>query len=144
MENGTIVVNKDEFNKKIEAIKRDGVESLHIVADFDRTLTKGSLQNKKINTSTGVIVESNCLGNEFKETLHNLFKIYRPIENSNETSLELKYEKMNEWWSETLKAIINSGLNKNIVDEIIKKDEIIERENLREFLNILSKKIFHC
>ena len=39
MKENVIITNKQELDKKINAIKKDGKKSLHVISDFDRTLT---------------------------------------------------------------------------------------------------------
>jgi hypothetical protein len=35
-----IIVNKNKYEKTLGNLKKDGVDKLHILSDFDRTLTK--------------------------------------------------------------------------------------------------------
>gem|GEM_PF-6030599 len=38
-----IITNKEKFEKILENIKKDSIENLHILADFDKTFTKYSI-----------------------------------------------------------------------------------------------------
>ena len=43
-----IIVNKKDFDRKKAEFREDGANSIHILTDFDRTLTKAFFNGKKV------------------------------------------------------------------------------------------------
>lgn len=56
-----IIVDKISFKNKLDSLIKDGFNSLHVVSDFDRTLTTGT--NKKV--SQKLSNDSHCLSGYF-------------------------------------------------------------------------------
>ncbi|HLC58728.1 MAG TPA: hypothetical protein VJI68_02610 [Candidatus Nanoarchaeia archaeon] len=116
-----IIRNEQELKIKINNIKQEGINCLHLVADFDRTITKAHHIDNKVFTSSGILIEGNYISEEFNKEARNLFSTYRPNEISKELSLKEKSLKMHEWWTKTLQLFIDHKLNKNLLKEIIEK-----------------------
>ncbi len=133
-----IIPNKELFERKLTSLKNSGVNNLHVIADFDRTLTKAFVKNEKVKSSYAFIREGHYLTEDYSQKAFALFDKYYPYEVSATLSLEEKKNKMQEWWEKHLKLLINSGMNFGVVEDIISKDKIEGRTGLNEFLNILN------
>jgi len=133
------IKNKEELNKKIEKIKRDGINSLHVIADWDRTLTKEFFEGERTCTSFEHIRKSGFLSEEYTKKSYALFDHYYPIEQSDEISAKEKNEKMYEWWSKHLQLLIESGLKKEFILDMIKKEHTHIRDGFNEFFKLLEK-----
>jgi len=98
MEN-IIITNPDEFKKKKKAFVEGGASKLHVLSDFDRTLTKAFHGEEK----TGSIIsklrgeKGKYLTEDYAERSQKLFDKYHPIEISNDFLQYEKNEKMFEW-----------------------------------------------
>jgi len=134
-----LIKNEKELNEKIEKIRRDGVSHLHIVSDFDRTLTPAFVQGQKTPTGIAQIREGGYLTPEYPAKAHALFDKYHPIEISETIPQEEKNKKMVEWWNTHLSLIVESGMNKEVIEDIINKRRIHYRESAKEFFNTLAK-----
>ena len=55
----TIISNELLLQKKISKLKEDGTNNLHVVSDFDKTLTTAFVDGKKATSSFILIRESN-------------------------------------------------------------------------------------
>ena len=64
-------------------IKKQGIDSLHIVSDFDRTLTYASVGGEKIPSIISILRDGNYLSKEYAEKAHALFNKYHSIEIDN-------------------------------------------------------------
>lgn len=122
--------NEEEFKEKVSKIKSQGLNSLHIISDFDLTLTKeGSVPTWEV-----------CqLGDEYEKERDEYKAIYLPIEYDVNATLELKNEKMNEWWKLHLGALIKYGLNKQMIDSGILHSRMTPRDRLNELCEFSSK-----
>lgn len=132
------IENKEKLKNKIKAIKKGGLKELHVISDFDRTLTKAFV-NGKSPTFYEFIRAGNYLPDDYVKKSYALYDKYRPIEVA-DIPLEKKKEKMEEWWSKHYDLLIEKGLNMEIIKDIIKKDKLQLREGARQFLDKLNEK----
>ena len=70
-----IFSEKENFEKKKQKIVFDGLENLHIVIDFDNTMTHSDSL-----TTHRTIETSEMLSKKFRDETKELFKHYYPIE----------------------------------------------------------------
>ena len=135
-----VISNNKEFDRKMLALKKGGAKSLHVVSDFDRTLTKEFNERQRINTVMAQLREGNYLAPGYAAKSYALHDKYYPLEKDPDIPLEEKKEKMLEWWSAHIKLIVESGMNRGVMLEIIKKKKIILRYGAGEFFDLLNKK----
>lgn len=135
------IKNEQELNKKINQIKKDGINKLHFVADFDRTITKASHKGKEAPNSFYILKKSKLLAKDYAEKDEEMEKIYLPIEYSKKIHPREKAKKMQEWWEKHLQLSIDSGLNTKVLQEVIEvtKKESRVREGTKELLETLNK-----
>lgn len=133
------IKNKEELLQKIKKIREQGVKKLHIVSDFDGTLTRSYYRGKKIPSTFAVIREGKYLGEEYSKKTFEMYDKYRPIEINHELPYEYRYKKMKEWWEAHEKILIKYGMNKKIIQEIIKKYPNLMRKKHEEFFKTLNK-----
>ncbi len=130
----TIIPNKDLLEKKKQQFSKD---NFHIIADFDKTLTKAFFKGKKVFSSWALIRDHNYLGEEYIKKAEALFEKYYPIEMSKDIEPEERKEKMKEWWIGHRNLLIESGITKEIVLKIIKEGRMELREGGETFFNKL-------
>jgi 5'-nucleotidase len=136
--NSVSIKDPKNLEKKINKFKTDGVTSFHIVADFDRTLTKAFV-NGKTHTFYELIRAGNYLSPEYVKKAYALYDKYRPIEISGTISREEKCKKMVEWWSRHWKLMIESGMNLDVIKDIISKNKVQIREGALELFDVLAE-----
>jgi 5'-nucleotidase len=143
MEN-IVIINKEKLDRTIANIQKEGINSLHILSDFDRTLTKAFLNNNKVLGILANLRDSGYLSKDYKEKARELYAKYRPIEISTQIGFEEKNKKMKEWWINIYKLLVECGLTEKIikdsVNDQIKNNKIELRDGLEEFLKILNDK----
>lgn len=139
MKDEIIITNKKNFEKKKKALINDGAKNLHIVTDFDRTLTKAFDKNKKTHSIIAQIREGKYLSPEYTKKAFALHAKYYPIEINPNLSEKEKTQKMEEWWRTHINLIAKSGMNKKICEDIAEK-KIILREGAKKFLTEAAKK----
>ena len=135
MEN-VYVVDIESLKAKIRQFTKG---NFHVIADFDQTLTKAFIDGQKAHTTIAQIREGKYLTKDYPEKAHALFDKYHPIEVSHDISDEEKDKKMLEWWRTHLELMIKSGMNKNVINDIVKSKRLTGRDKLPEFLKLLSK-----
>jgi cytosolic 5'-nucleotidase 3 len=132
-----IVSNQEDLEKKKKRILEAGAGNFHVVADFDRTLTKAFVDGKKSSTVIAQIRNGNYLSSDYVSRAHALFDYYHPIEIDPNVSDEEKNAKMHEWWQKHFDLLIECGLDKKTMQEIVAKREIKFRKGALEFIDFL-------
>ena len=130
----------DQVEQKIKQLQRDGTTKIHLVADFDKTLTKAIVHGQKAHTSIALIREGKYLTPDYPARAHALFDHYHPYEISKTISKEEKNKKMTEWWSKHLQLMIECDMNKEVINDIIKKQSMQLRPGTKELLTIAHQK----
>lgn len=128
-----------EFYRKVQLFQKASPTSFHVVADFDRTLTKAFVEGKKFLSSYALIREGKYLTPDYPTKAHTLFDKYHPYEIDETLSSEEKNQKMNQWWSEHFELMQKSGMNKAVIHDIVLQRKIQFREGALDFLNLLAK-----
>ncbi len=135
-----IVISKPEnFEKLKSQIKSEGYQNLHILSDFDRTLTYGAVDGIKTPSIISLLRDGNHLISDYAEKAHLLFNKYHPIEIDPEISIDKKKEAMQEWWQTHNTLLIESGLSKSDLEDIVRNGHVRFREGVTHFLDFLYK-----
>ncbi len=121
---------------KIKQLKADGISKIHIIADFDRTLTVSTTKSGKANSCYAILREEKYLSSDYPEKAHALFDKYYPYEISQDITEQERDEKMNEWFNEHFHLFKQSGLTKSVFKDIILKKHIQLRDGARELLEL--------
>ena len=87
------IKNERELNEKIKLIKQDGKDNLHIIADFDNTLSKAYVNGKKMESMIAQIRRLGYLGEEYTKLAYDLYNKYHPIEIDPNIPQEIKIRK---------------------------------------------------
>ncbi|MFA6307343.1 MAG: hypothetical protein WCS88_03525 [Patescibacteria group bacterium] len=134
-----IFSNKIKLAKTIATIKAQGTEKLHILSDFDRTLTYGYIDGKKTPSIISILRNGHYLSPDYAAKAHALFDKYHTIEIDPDIPLKEKKIMMDTWWRTHKKLLIASGLNKKDLEKIVKDPLIKFRKGVDKFLDNLHK-----
>ncbi len=135
-----IYSDKNNLEKTLENIKKDWIKNLHILADFDNTLTKAFVNWIKTPSLVSVVrwkdwlLWEQCAIDDTK-----LFEKYYPIEKDPNIPLEKKKKYMTEWWKKSFNLFIKYWLSKDILKEIWKTDLIEFRDWIKDFFEFTFK-----
>ena len=135
-----IYSNKQNLNKTLEKLKQDWTENLHIVADFDRTLTKAFSAWKKRPSLISVLRSDWYLWEEYSKKAYELFDYYNPIELNPNIDIAEKNKQMTNWRNKHLDLLIKSWLNQKDIESVIKSRLIEFRDWVKDFLKFLKIK----
>lgn len=137
--NNIHIKNQETLREKIRKIKQDKTSKLHVVSDYDRTLTKCFYDGRKIPSTIALIREGKYLTKDYPKKAFELFDKYNPIELDDSLEYEYRYKMMEKWWREHEKLLVKSGMHQDIIKDITKKYPKMLREGATEFFNILYK-----
>ncbi|HJX50161.1 MAG TPA: hypothetical protein VJ438_01730 [Candidatus Nanoarchaeia archaeon] len=136
-----IIKNSQEFEEKKKRIAEAGAGKLHVISDFDRTITYGTTpQGKRTETVISQLRSSpKYLGEAYFKKAHELWSIYYPIEIDSKIPLEEKKQKMYEWWKKHFELLIQCGLSKKIIEQVVKEKDLRFRQGALDFIKTLDK-----
>ncbi|KKR49162.1 MAG: hypothetical protein UT86_C0001G0134 [Candidatus Magasanikbacteria bacterium GW2011_GWC2_40_17] len=126
-----------KLKKLLFQIKEDGFKNLYILCDFDRTLTYGSVDGVKTPSIISMLRDGQHLTKDYAPKAHALFNKYHPLETDPKISLAERKEAMQEWWEKHNKLLIESGLSRADLEDIVKKGSIKFRKGVPIFLDFL-------
>jgi 5'-nucleotidase len=118
-------------------LKRGGLNNLHVLSDFDRTLTYGAIGGIKTPSIISMLRDGKHLTDEYAAAAHALFEKYHPIEVDPSISLAEKKVAMAEWWRAHNELLVQSGLTKTDLEDIVANGHVRFRAGVPEFLDFL-------
>lgn len=134
-----LIPHPQDFDEKLKHMIAWGKAHLHVVADFDRTLTKAFVNGEKRFSLITVIENKGLLWPEFSTQSKANFDTYYPIEMDPNIILEEKKKAMIARWNAQFKLIIASWISKKIIKNIIDTESIDFRDWYEVFFDLLHK-----
>ncbi len=139
MEN-IVIPNHKELEKLKEQISEQGAERLHILADFDRTLTYAFAKGEKVPSIISILRSSGkYLGEDYAKKALALYDKYHSIETDSKIPFKEKKKAMHEWWKAHFDLIVKAGLNRSHLDEVVSSGKMRFRQGALEFFDFLHK-----
>ena len=135
-----IISNPSELEEIKKEFQKGGVENLHILSDFEKTLTYAFVKGEKVPSLISVLRSSgDYLGNDYAKEAQALFDKYHPIEIDSKIPIEEKKKAMEDWWTTHFSLLIKLGLNRGHLEKAIVSGRVKLRDGTEEFLNLLRK-----
>jgi 5'-nucleotidase len=138
-----VIISSNNFEEIKKAIINGGIENFHVLADFDRTLTRAFYGGEKASSLISQLRDGRYLTEDYPSKAHALFDEYHPIEIDTNIPFEEKKKKMYEWWKKHFDLLIESGLDKktisNAIKNILSEDTLVFRDGVEEFLIFLKE-----
>lgn len=128
-----LISDYQSYKETLHEFKKDGADSLAVIADFDRTIT-----SSKYNAMMSVLED--ILQPAYKEDAQRLFDTYYPIERNPHIPDEEKYRAMEAWWRETFALWRKHGLTKQHIVDIVEKTDFSLRGYVKEFFDTLDQR----
>lgn len=129
-----------ELEKLKKKIKKGGAKKLHILSDFERTLTCAFVGGERVPSLISILRSSGeYLGDDYVQKAKALSEKYHPIEIDPKIPLEKKKKAMEEWWLTHFDLLIKSSLNKGHLKMVVESGKMKLREGMEEFLDLLKK-----
>lgn len=124
-------INKDI--KKLLPIKN--LDSIYVVADFDRTITSDSSK-----TSWSILADSNLVPKSYVEERQALYNKYRPIEIDENMDFNLRTQLVKEWFQKHIDLFIKYQLSEEVFNTAATNLRIMQfRPGAKEFLEFIYK-----
>jgi len=132
-----IIVNPDKLEAIKKAFQVDGLSQIHVLSDFDRTLTQSFVNGKRVSALISVLREEGYLTPDYSDKAKAMSLKYQPLEANLELSREDRKKAMESWWREHFQLLIESGLTRAEIAKASIDSGVILRSGASEFLNYL-------
>jgi hypothetical protein len=116
---------------KLEALVRQGPGAMHVITDFDMTLTQyHGPDGKRTASSHGILTKSQRTTPEYRELTNALFNKYHPMEVDRTLEHAAKVKAMEEWWTQAHEAILKLRLTRASMLEMVGVESKLYGEEL--------------
>jgi len=137
MEERIIIANPAKVESARREIIRAGRDKLHILSDFDGTLTLRFVDGESVPSPLAILRDKNCLDAGYGIRAKALYDKYHPVEIDPKVPFEKKKEMMNEWWRRVFDLLIESRLNRKNLEEAVRSEKMRFRNNSGYFFSSL-------
>jgi len=128
----------NRLKSDLEKLFADGPEKVHVLADFDGTLTKEFVSGKKTPSIISVLRDQpGYLSPEYQAAAHVLYEKYAPLERDAGLDLALRKAKMVEWWSLHEELLIKSGIKREHLEKLSESEQLQWRNGAQDFLAMM-------
>jgi len=132
------IKDKIGFQEKINALKSWWADKLHVLADFDRTLTKWFYEGRPISSIASFLYEDGTMCEEYQTAGKALFDHYYPIEQDATIDREIKKAAMDARWEAHLNLLIQHKLSQKDIQAVISHKELQLRRYTDQFFAMLA------
>ncbi|MFH0780184.1 MAG: hypothetical protein V1928_05040 [Parcubacteria group bacterium] len=139
MSSNIIIANKAKFNRLKKNFVKGGPEKLHVIADFDKTLTPAFIGGKPFQSIISILRNGNYLSPDYAAKAHALFEKYHKMEIDRSISLVKRKMAMREWWSKHFKLLIKCGLHEKDILSVVNSGNLRLRKGTDKLFKTLNK-----
>lgn len=140
MNKNILIPNKEHVSQIKEALILRGADNVHVISDFDRTLTSSHSHGKLSGSVISILRDKHYLTPDYAQRAHDLADYYRPIEKDPLISLEEKKASMMEWWERHFDLLLECGLTRQHIEKAMQESGVELREGVAELIGELSAK----
>lgn len=115
-------------------------DELLVISDFDRTLTKATVNGKPAHSIKSILNSENLLGEQYSKEDTKLVNKYSPIEKDPNITRKKKLRHMWKWRDLSIKLLMKYGLSKEHMEQLSRTKNIQFRDNIQGFLRLLNDK----
>ncbi len=128
------------IKESIKSLLAEGPERVHVLADFDGTLTKKFYNGQKRPSLISILRDDpRYLGPDYAKRAHALYDHFGALEHDLKIPLSERKEAMMEWWITHKKLLIEVGLTRQHVEEAVRSGHIDFRDHAFEFVHRLDQ-----
>lgn len=140
MNKNVLIPNPEKLEQIKKGFAQGGKKTIHVLADFDRTLTTAFVNGKSLPSLISVLRDGNYLTPDYAEKANALYTKYHAIEIDPKIPLSEKKKAMLEWWKTHFDLLVECGLNKSDLEKVVASDKVKFRKGAKEFIKALQKK----
>ncbi|ORX60083.1 cytosolic 5'-nucleotidase 3-like protein [Piromyces finnis] len=122
----------ENVEKKILKIVLEGKNNVHIVSDFDMTITKYWHNGRKSPSSHDIITKSSTVSDEYHKKCEALKAKYYPIEISPDLTDDEKYPYIVDWYKNANQAILDEKIHKDDITTMCRENSVVFRPGIKD------------
>ncbi|KAJ3156258.1 5'-nucleotidase, cytosolic III-like [Geranomyces michiganensis] len=134
--NSLYVKDPTRVREKLTSILADGKDHLHIISDFDMTISRYWVNGERNVGSHRVLALSSRVPEEFTAASKAIFEKYYPIEISQTISHSEKVQAMVDWWSEQHELILDLKLTKDALSSMAQETHVVLRDGVQQCMQL--------
>ncbi|KAJ3184289.1 hypothetical protein HDU87_005136 [Geranomyces variabilis] len=135
-ENSLYVKDPTRVREKLTSILADGKDNLHIISDFDMTISRYWVNGERNVGSHRVLSLSSRVPEEFTAKSNAIYRKYYPMEISQTLSHTEKVQAMVEWWTTQHDLILDLKLTKDELNSMADETHVILRDGLEDWVQL--------
>lgn len=132
-----LIPHPEKLQAKIQKIALQGKEHFHVIADFDRTLTKAFAEGKP-TVSLITRLQNGFFPPAYIDESNKMFHTYHPIEIDATIPLDEKKQAMVKRWNEQFNLMLSYGLTRKIIEQAMQSEDTNFRSGCSEFFDLLN------
>ncbi|XP_047427416.1 cytosolic 5'-nucleotidase 3-like [Mugil cephalus] len=121
----------------LQSMMKAGSNTLQVISDFDRTLTRFAHNGKRCPTCHDILDNSKLISSDCREKLEELRDTYYPIEIDFSRSVEEKLPLMVEWWTKAHELLVEQQIKKDLLATVVHESNAMLREGYQLFFDHL-------
>lgn len=133
-----LISNPQDFDQKLQNIIAWWPQYFHVIADFDRTMTKAFAEWKP-TVSLITRLQNGFFPPEYAEKSNAIFHTYHPIEIDTTIPLDEKKKAMVNRWTEQFNLMLRYGLTRKIIEDAMGSEDTNFRSGCGEMFDLLKK-----
>lgn len=123
----------------IKKMSKGGAKKLHVLADFDRTMTLAFVDGTPTPSITAILRDHNYLTPDYPAKAKALYAHYSNIERNPSVDKNAKKKLMDEWWRAHFELLKKSGLSKSDIERAMSSGVVQFRPGALEFMDRLQQ-----
>ncbi|XP_077482685.1 7-methylguanosine phosphate-specific 5'-nucleotidase-like isoform X2 [Stigmatopora argus] len=116
-----LIRRRHKVEQTLEVMRREGAANLHVISDFDMTLTRFTHNGERVPTSHNILDSRLLVDEECGEKMRELFHTYYPIEIEPSLSVQEKIPFMVEWWTKVHHLLVGQKIRKELLAPAVKE-----------------------
>lgn len=133
-----LIPNEEKLHDIIKKMAAGKAEKLHILSDFDKTLTNIAYVNgKPVGSLIGQLRAGGYLTPKYASASYALLTKYAPIEHDQNIPRSERIKQMENWWREHQELLIKCRLNKHDMDTVMEATHMKLRDGVVVFFKLL-------
>jgi len=134
------IKNLENVEEKLSKIINDGKDSVHLISDFDMTITKYWYNGTRSPSSHDILTRSSKVSETYRKTCEDLKEKFYPIEINPELTTEEKFPYMVEWWEKADQAILDEKIHKDTIAHMCRETPVVYRAGIKDVLHTCKDK----
>ncbi|KAI9224538.1 pyrimidine 5'-nucleotidase-domain-containing protein [Blastocladiella britannica] len=135
-ESHLVMLDQNRVVEKLAAIIADGAKHLHIISDFDMTMTKYWVNGQRGPSSHHVVMASERVSQTLKDESDALYKKYYPIEINPMLGHDEKYAAMEMWWRTAHDVMVREGINESDLQYMVTETPMTWRGGIHDLIKV--------